>query len=242
MYEVKLDAFNGPLDLLLHLINEFEIDIYDIPMRELTEQYMQYVHAMKQLEINIASEYLLMASELLMIKSKMLLPDTPQEDLLEEDPRDELVEKLIEYQNYKAYSEMLNEQRELREHYYTKAPTDLSHYEQSERMSNDTQIDLTELIVAYQKMKTRVALKKPTTVDIRKETYTIQQSTQHIYDQLKTSTRISFFDLFTFHESIEHVVTHFLALLEMSKNGIIQLQQVQAFQNIEISKGVNYDT
>ncbi|CAD7359706.1 MULTISPECIES: segregation and condensation protein A [Staphylococcus] len=242
MYEVKLDAFNGPLDLLLHLINEFEIDIYDIPMRELTEQYMQYVHAMKQLEINIASEYLLMASELLMIKSKMLLPDTPQEDLLEEDPRDELVEKLIEYQNYKAYSEMLNEQRELRAHYYTKAPTDLSHYEQSERMSPDTQIDLTELIVAYQKMKTRVALKKPTTVDIRKETYTIQQSTQHIYDQLKTSTRISFFDLFTFHESIEHVVTHFLALLEMSKNGIIQLQQVQAFQNIEISKGVNYDT
>ena len=230
------------LDLLLHLINEFEIDIYDIPMRELTEQYMQYVHAMKQLEINIASEYLLMASELLMIKSKMLLPDTPQEDLLEEDPRDELVEKLIEYQNYKAYSEMLNEQRELRAHYYTKAPTDLSHYEQSERMSPDTQIDLTELIVAYQKMKTRVALKKPTTVDIRKETYTIQQSTQHIYDQLKTSTRISFFDLFTFHESIEHVVTHFLALLEMSKNGIIQLQQVQAFQNIEISKGVNYDT
>ena len=150
MYEVKLDAFNGPLDLLLHLINEFEIDIYDIPMRELTEQYMQYVHAMKQLEINIASEYLLMASELLMIKSKMLLPDTPQEDLLEEDPRDELVEKLIEYQNYKAYSEMLNEQRELRAHYYTKAPTDLSHYEQSERMSPDTQIDLTELIaVSY---------------------------------------------------------------------------------------------
>ncbi|HCY4754055.1 TPA: segregation/condensation protein A, partial [Staphylococcus aureus] len=76
MYEVKLDAFNGPLDLLLHLIQKFEIDIYDIPMQELTEQYMQYVHAMKQLEINIASEYLVLASELLMIKSKMLLPQS----------------------------------------------------------------------------------------------------------------------------------------------------------------------
>ncbi|HEC2173822.1 TPA: segregation/condensation protein A [Staphylococcus delphini] len=241
MYEVKLDAFNGPLDLLLHLINEFEIDIYDIPMRELTEQYMQYVHAMKKLEINIASEYLLMASELLMIKSKMLLPDTSSDFVEEEDPREALVEKLIEYQNYKAYSEMLEEKRQAREHYFTKPPTDLSHYEHSERLPEDTTIDLTKLIVAYQKMKTRVSLKKPTTVEIRKETYTIQQSTTYIYDKLKKVSQITFFDLFTFNESIEHVVTHFLALLEMSKTGMIQLQQVKAFHNFEIRKGVNYD-
>ncbi|HAR6299577.1 TPA: segregation/condensation protein A [Staphylococcus pseudintermedius] len=241
MYEVKLDAFNGPLDLLLHLINEFEIDIYDIPMRELTEQYMEYVHAMKKLEINIASEYLLMASELLMIKSKMLLPDTSSDLVEDEDPREALVEKLIEYQNYKAYSEMLEEKRQAREHYYTKPPTDLSHYEYSERLPENTTIDLTKLIVAYQKMKTRVSLKKPTTVDIRKETYTIQQSTTYIYDKLKKVPQITFFDLFTFNESIEHVVTHFLALLEMSKTGMIQLQQVKAFHNFEIRKGVNYD-
>ena len=80
MYEVKLDAFNGPLDLLLHLIQKYEIDIYDIPMKALTEQYMQYVHAMNQLEINVASEYLVMASELLMIKSKLLLPQTSIEE------------------------------------------------------------------------------------------------------------------------------------------------------------------
>lgn len=87
MYEVKLDAFNGPLDLLLHLIQKFEIDIYDIPMQELTEQYMQYVHAMKQLEINIASEYLVLASELLMIKSKMLLPQSTSDMDVDDDPR-----------------------------------------------------------------------------------------------------------------------------------------------------------
>ncbi|SUM33147.1 segregation and condensation protein A [Staphylococcus gallinarum] len=98
MYEVKLDAFNGPLDLLLHLIQKFEIDIYDIPMKALTEQYMQYIHAMNSLEINVASEYLVMASELLMIKSKMLLPQPEADESLEDDPRDDLVGRLIEYQ------------------------------------------------------------------------------------------------------------------------------------------------
>lgn len=240
MYEVKLDAFNGPLDLLLHLIKEFEVDIYDIPMKALTEQYMQYVHAMNQLEINVASEYLVMASELLMIKSRMLLPNMTQDDIEDDDPRDALVEKLIEYQNYKEYAQLLNDKKEERAHLYTKTPTDLSHYEQSEKMPDDTSLDLTELIVAYQKMKTRVALKKPTNVEIKKETYTIQQSTSHIKHMLETQSTLTFFDLFTFNESIEHVVTHFLALLELAKGGIIQIQQTEAFRNFDITKGVNY--
>ncbi|MCY1029378.1 segregation and condensation protein A, partial [Mammaliicoccus sciuri] len=105
MYEVKLDAFEGPLDLLLHLIQKYEIDIYDIPMKELTEQYLSYIHQMKILEINVASEYLVMASELLMIKSKLLLPTQPSDiDEFEDDPRDDLVRQLIEYQNYKEYA------------------------------------------------------------------------------------------------------------------------------------------
>ena len=118
MYEVKLDAFNGPLDLLLHLIQKFEIDIYDIPMKSLTEQYMQYIHAMNQLEINVASEYLVMASELLMIKSKLLLPQHDEEDDMEDDPREELVGRLIEYQNYKEYTEILNDKKQ-NARYYT---------------------------------------------------------------------------------------------------------------------------
>lgn len=120
MYEVKLDAFNGPLDLLLHLIQKFEIDIYDIPMQALTEQYMQYVHAMKQLEINIASEYLVLASELLMIKSKMLLPQSTSDMDVDDDPREDLVGRLIEYQNYKEYTAILNDMKEERDFYFTK--------------------------------------------------------------------------------------------------------------------------
>lgn len=240
MYEVKLDAFNGPLDLLLHLIHEFEIDIYDIPMRELTQQYLQYIHAMKQLEINVASEYLLTASELLMIKSKMLLPNTTQDDLVEEDPREELVEKLIEYQNYKAYSQMLEEKQLDRHALYTKVPSDLSKYETNDQLDSNTTLDLTDLMIAYQKLKTRATFKKPTTVNIKKENVTVQQSTEHIFQQLASHQQLTFFDLFQFDEPLEYVVTHFIALLDMAKNDLIQITQNKAFHNITINKGVNY--
>lgn len=103
-YKVKIGAFEGPLDLLLHLIHQLEIDIYDIPVAEITEQYLDYIHTMKELELDVASEYLVMAATLLAIKSKMLLPkqepDEPDEDYtVEEDPREQLVERLLEYKN-----------------------------------------------------------------------------------------------------------------------------------------------
>ncbi|NWK83508.1 segregation/condensation protein A [Staphylococcus sp. GSSP0090] len=240
MYEVKLDAFNGPLDLLLHLIQKIEIDIYDIPMKALTEQYMQYIHTMNQLEINIASEYLVMASELLMIKSKMLLPQTNEVEDLDDDPRDELVGRLIEYQNYKAYTEFLNERKDERALYFSKHPTDLSHLESNETWHPDNTIDLTELIIAYQKVKNRVEFHTPKTVDIRKETFTIQQATTQVTDKLKQHESFNFFSLFNFTEPIEMVVTHFLAILEMSKSGIVNIEQVKSFDDINILRGVNY--
>jgi len=240
MYEVKLDAFNGPLDLLLHLIQKIEIDIYDIPMKALTEQYMQYIHTMNQLEINVASEYLVMASELLMIKSKMLLPQADEEDAIEEDPRDDLVGRLIEYQNYKEYTEILNERKAERAYYYSKHPTDLTHLETNETWDSNNTIDLTELIIAYQKVKNRVEFQTPKTVEIRKETFTIQQATTQVTDRLKKHESFNFFSLFNFTEPIEMVVTHFLAILEMSKSGIVNIEQPQSFDDINILRGVNY--
>ena len=103
-YQVKLDTFEGPLDLLLHLINQYEIDIYDIPVAQITEQYMNYIHAMQHLELNIASEYLVMAATLLAIKSQMLLPKQEIDEIEEEyveDPREELMQRLIEYRKFK---------------------------------------------------------------------------------------------------------------------------------------------
>lgn len=240
MYEVKLDAFNGPLDLLLHLIQKIEIDIYDIPMKSLTEQYMQYIHAMNQLEINVASEYLVMASELLMIKSKMLLPQSEEVDELEEDPREDLVGRLIEYQNYKEYTEILNEKKSERAFYFSKHPTDLTHLESNETWDSSNTIDLTELIIAYQKVKNRVEFNTPKTVDIRKETFTIQQATSQVNARLHQHDSFNFFSLFNFTEPVEMVVTHFLAILEMSKSGIVNIEQLKNFDDINIIRGVNY--
>ena len=223
MYEVKLDAFNGPLDLLLHLIQKYEIDIYDIPMKALTEQYMQYVHAMNQLEINVASEYLVMASELLMIKSKLLLPQTSIEEDIEEDPREDLVGRLIEYQNYKEYTEILNTMKEERDLYFTKHPTDLTHLETNESWDPN-----------------QVELNTPKSVEIKKETFTIQQATAQVTERLKQHESFNFFSLFTFHEPVEQVVTHFLAILEMSKSGIVNIKQTKQFDDIDIIRGVNY--
>ncbi|BCU52364.1 segregation and condensation protein A [Staphylococcus auricularis] len=240
MYEVKLDAFNGPLDLLLHLIQEFEIDIYDIPMKSLTEQYMQYIHTMKQLEINIASEYLVMASELLMIKSKMLLPQSEEDEPVEDDPREDLVGRLIEYQNYKAYTEILTDKKEEREHYFSKHPTDLSHLESNETWDENQTIDLTKLIIAYQKVKNRVDYQTPKAVEIHKETFTIQQATHVVTERLADHDEFNFFSLFHFNEPVEMVVTHFLAILEMAKSGHINIEQPKDFEDIQIYRGVNY--
>src|SRR5690625_3029729 len=124
-YQVSLDVFEGPLDLLLHLINQLEIDIYDIPVAEITEQYMEYIQTMQHLELNIASEYLVMAATLLEIKSKMLLPtqeNTDDFDEYEEDPREELMERLIEYRKYKEAAEDLKEKEQDDQQIFTRPP------------------------------------------------------------------------------------------------------------------------
>src|SRR5690554_302156 len=129
-YKVKLETFEGPLDLLLHLVNELEIDIYDIPVAEITEQYLNYIHTMQRIELNIASEYLVMAATLLEIKSAMLLPkkEVIQEDDYEEDPREDLVNRLIEYRKYKEAAEQLKEKELEENQLFTRPPIQLDEW------------------------------------------------------------------------------------------------------------------
>ncbi|MDQ7182085.1 segregation/condensation protein A, partial [Staphylococcus epidermidis] len=176
----------------------------------------------------------------LMIKSKLLLPQTSIEEDIEEDPREDLVGRLIEYQNYKEYTEILNTMKEERDLYFTKHPTDLTHLETNESWDPNQTIDLTELIVAYQRVKNRVELNTPKSVEIKKETFTIQQATAQVTERLKQHESFNFFSLFTFHEPVEQVVTHFLAILEMSKSGIVNIKQTKQFDDIDIIRGVNY--
>ncbi|TDL97841.1 segregation/condensation protein A [Macrococcus brunensis] len=232
MYEVKLDAFEGPLDLLLHLIKKLEIDIYDISMKHLTEQYLHYINSMSEWDINIQGEYLVMASELLRIKSRMLLPAIEED---EEDPREELMTQLIEYQNYKYYATLLGEKREAASDHFVKAPQDLSGFEKAEPA--ELVLKLTDLIAAYEKAKSRKKRVAPV-MTVSRENYTIQQATTVIQDRLKRSSQIKFTELFHFSETKHQLITLFMAMLEMMKNQEIKVEQQELFGEIYIEKGV----
>ncbi|MDG5470685.1 segregation/condensation protein A [Jeotgalibacillus sp. ET6] len=247
-YSVKVDAFEGPLDLLLHLIQGLEIDIYDIPMADISEQYMLYIRAMKVLELNLASEYLVMASTLLAIKSRMLLPkheeswEQDEEAFEEEDPRDELVERLIEYRKYKQAAAELKEKEQERGSFYTKAPVDLSQFEAQKQDSlEDMQIDLHDLLGAFNKLLRRKKLKKPMSARISRQEVSIEKRMEEILSDLRSRRAPSLFhEMFPVTEK-PHMVVSFLAVLELMKRNEITIKQEGNFSDIlvEAFEGVN---
>lgn len=238
-YNVKIEAFEGPLDLLLHLIQTLEIDIYDIPVAEITEQYMMYIHAMKELQLDVASEYLVMAATLLAIKSKMLLPNH-EEELdeefefgEEEDPRNELVEKLIEYKKFKEAASELKSLEEERELMYTKPPCDLSEYAKDSRNENvDLEVSLYDMLSAFQKLLRRKKLQRPMSTKIMRQEITIEKRMIEILTFLKENgTKKKFNELFP-ESDREHIVVTFLAILELIKRREIDVEQEQNFADI----------
>ena len=159
-YEVKINEFEGPLDLLLHLIKKSNIDIYDISLVEITNQYLDYINKMEELNLDIASEYLVLASELLQYKSSMLLPkkeETP--DDYEEDFKSELIKKLVDYKKYKEVCETFKVLEENRSNFYTKTPSDISLY--GEKSLNNDNVTVDDLIDAFKKFMERREFEKP---------------------------------------------------------------------------------
>ncbi|MCM3093095.1 MULTISPECIES: segregation/condensation protein A [unclassified Cytobacillus] len=242
-YNVKIDAFEGPLDLLLHLINRLEIDIYDIPVSEITEQYLIYIHTMKELQLDVASEYLVMAATLLAIKSKMLLPKHEEEELevelgmeMEEDPRDELVERLIEYRKYKEAAEELKEREQDRSLMYTKPPADLSEYvNESQQEKADLNVSLYDMLGALQKLLRRKKLQRPLSAKVARQEIPIEKRMSEIVEQLRDiKGRKRFTELFPIADR-EHIVVTFLAVLELIKRKEIQVEQDKNFSDIYVA-------
>lgn len=241
-YNIKIDAFEGPMDLLLHLINRLEIDIYDIPMADITEQYLGYIHTMQHLELDVASEYLVMAATLLAIKSKMLLPKHEDEllmdedgELFEEDPRDELVEKLLEYKKYKSAAEEFKGLQEERNLMFTKPPSDLSEYvKETENELQDLNVSLYDMLGALQKLLRRKNIQKPLYTKVTKQEISIEKRMEEIMESLHSfKGKKSFFDLFP--EPVkEHIVITFLAVLELMKLNEINIEQEDNFSEIMI--------
>ncbi|MEZ7171518.1 segregation/condensation protein A [Sporosarcina sp. OR05] len=247
-YSVKLEAFEGPLDLLLHLINRLEIDIYDIPMAELTSQYIEHLHAMRVLELDELSEYLVLAATLLEIKSKMLLPIHEEEALdeagtfdLEEDPRDELVARLIEYKKYKEAANSLKESADDRAVHFTKLPEDLSGYGEVAVVESDEKLNVFDLISAFQKMLERKKLRAPLSASIMKSERSVSEKMDSIMTLLERLGGSCDFEALFDDGDIEDLVVTFLSLLELMKRMDIVVKQEGNFARMMIQVGTEDD-
>ncbi|MGM9903043.1 segregation/condensation protein A [Enterococcus hirae] len=234
--EIKLDIFEGPLDLLLHLIQQMEIDIYDIPIATITEQYMNYIHTMKTLELSVAGEYLVMAATLMAIKSKTLLPVQEtfieEDEFWEEDPREELVNQLLEYRKFKYAAEKLSEKAEERSLYYTKEPSAIDDILGKEKPLKRGQVKKIDLFQAMQKILERKKFAKKEEKTITPDEATIEDRMSFIRKKLKHHGEGCSFDSFFETPSKNEVVTTFIALLELMKNGQILAQQENNYEPI----------
>lgn len=240
--QVKLQAFEGPLDLLLHLIEKNKIDIYDIPIVEITNQYMEYIKEMERKDLNIMSEFLLMASTLLDIKCKMLLPKEVDENGEEEDPRSELVEQLLQYKMYKYMSYELRDRQMDTEHFMFKEPTipkEVSEYQET--------VDLDELLdgvtlVRLKKVFAEVLRRQNNKIDpirsgfgkIEKEKVSLSERMEYIEEYAKKHREFDFREILEKQTSRMHLIVTFLAILEMMKTGKIKVRQNGTFAKIMI--------
>lgn len=233
-YIVTIDNFDGPLDLLLHLIKEEDIDIYDIKIEDITKQYLNYIKRMKELNLEIASEYLVMASELIEMKSKMLLPKKKEqnEDNYEEDPREILIERLLAYKKYKEVTNNFKDLELSRKLILTKEPENLSYYAKEEEKKEE--LGINDLIEAFNAILKRKELDSPLATKITKKELSVTEKVSKIKNILKQKKKINFEEIFEVSTK-EEVIISFLSILEMVKKDEIILIQDKNFSNIVIS-------
>ncbi|MFC7391514.1 segregation/condensation protein A [Scopulibacillus cellulosilyticus] len=240
-YKIKIDAFEGPLDLLLHLIKQLEIDIYDIPVAKITEQYLDFIHQMQVLELDVASEFLVMAATLIEMKSKMLLPKPePLEDDLEgpvmdieDDPREELMRRLLEYRQYKQAAQILKEREQEQSMHYTKPPSNLSHL-MTETQPQVSNVTIYDMVSAFQGIFKRKKLNQPLNAKIQRQSLPIGKRMGEVIEVLKRSKEpVSFESLFPYPNR-SHIVVTFMALLELMKKKQIVCTQDHNFQDFSI--------
>jgi len=225
--KVFLDTFEGPLDLLLYLIRKQNLNILDVPIADITDQYVNYINLMKELELELAGEYLLMAAMLAEIKSKMLLPLFEEvED--EEDPRAELVRRLLEYERYRTASEELNKLQRLERDVFITG-VESNHLAQPIELP---EIALQELLVSFQEVLKRAEMF--TSLHLLKEPLSVRERMATILEKLKNKDFIDFTELFDLEEQKTGLVVTFLAILELMKESLIEIVQTKAFGVIHV--------
>ena len=230
-YNIKIPAFEGPLDLLLHLIKENKVDIYDIPIAVITGQYLQYLEMMEELNLDVAGDFLVMAATLIHIKSRMLLPVDEEAPGEEEDPRLELIQRLLEYQAFKDASLGLREKEEEWMNIFHREPVK---DEEAEAESTEPElylfdVNLFDLLGAFKKILNTAP---PEAVRITREALTVKDKISHIMEMLEHNDTVMFEDLFKEDRSRVQIVVTFVALLELIRLGLIRAYQENDFGNI----------
>ena len=232
-YNVKIDEFEGPLDLLLHLIKQDNIDIYDISIERITKQYLDYINQMESLNINIGANYLIMAAELMEMKSNMLLPQKKvEEDDEEELTKEKLINKLLEYKKYKEVTRDFKLLEETRNKYYIKGPENIKIY-----IDEDTiqEASVNDLLLAFRKYLERKELEKPLITKVTNKEYSIKDRKNSIRNILLKKNKCEFSELFLEYNK-PYIIVTFLSILELAKEKEIIINQTNNFDNIYIER------
>src|SRR6476659_10170814 len=232
-YKVKLEVFEGPLDLLLYLIKQDEIDIYDISLERITSQYLEYMQAFKELNIELAGEFIVMAANLIYLKSRSLLPrdqQPPEEDAAEDDPRWELIRQLIEYKKFKEAAAELNLRALEQERIFTREAGSSTELQEPLRLG---EVGIFQLISAFQTVMKRMEARQDIQ-EIFSERFSVSEKIDSILQRVATGTRFRFSDLFSGAASRIEVVVTFLALLELIRLKQVRALQKNVFDEIEI--------
>ena len=223
--DIKLKDFEGPLDLLLHLVSKYQMDIYDVPITEVIEQYLAYISTLQAMRLEVAGEYMVMASQLMLIKSRKLLPKVAEVSDLEDD--------LEEYRKFKLLGEQLEARHQERAQYYSKAPTELI-YEDAELVHDKTTIDLFLAFSTLLTKKKEEFSKNHTT--ILRDEYKIEDMMLIVREALVEGEQLCLQDLFKEAQNVQEVITLFLATLELIKTQEILLIQKESFGDIYLMK------
>lgn len=234
-----INDFEGPLDLLLHLIKEKKMDLLNLKLEIIIDEYLKFIDKMEKMNLDIASSYLVMASELLEMKSRLLLPRVQEEnEEEEEDPQEALVNRLIEYQRYKDLTSDFKNLEEERRQIFTRLPESLKEYSDSDTVINNSDITLNDLLEAFQKFLERKKLEQPLNTKITKKEMSVEERTISIKNILKKKKKVNFLELFDVLNK-EYVVVTFLAILEMARRNELKISQEYEYGDIicEVQNG-----
>ena len=245
-YKVKLQSFEGPFDLLVYLIENAEMSIYDIRISEITNQYLEYIKAMREHDINVATEFMVLASTLIEIKSKMILPRMSIEGqtAAEEDPRSDLVERILEYKRFKRAAQILQEREEQSQHIFEKPQEDISEY--LENPDEYLSLDLKQFASAFSlfiQKKQRVEAVRAHYTRIERERATMESRIRMILAKVrrKIGQVFSFKELIPDKNDRYDVVVTFMSLLEMAKERVLRVEQKSLYGDIKVSAGERVD-